>query len=162
MKNYGFYFLGVSILFASGIISSMRAQSVASFGVMGIGPIAPTVAQCPANTANATTPLAALCPVGTAAPYQMYVSYNGGAYAPLVGASGGVTSFNGRSGAVVSAAGDYTAAQVTGSNAVSSVFGRTGAVALQTTDVTPLLSKQACSTSSLNNAGFTASGCTIN
>ena len=57
--------------------------SAQSFGVSGIGPIAPTVAQCPAGLPS----FALICPVGSGTSYQFYVSFNGGAYIPL-GAQG--------------------------------------------------------------------------
>jgi hypothetical protein len=104
MKNHGMYFVGICILLAAGIVSLLHAQS---YGALGSGPIAPTVANCPAGQ----TGLAMLCPVGSGTTYQMYVSYNGGAYAPLV-AAGAVTSVFGRTGAVVATSGDYSYAQL--------------------------------------------------
>ena len=79
-----------------------------SYGAISIGTIAPTVANCPAGQANA----ASLCVVGTsAAGYAFYVSYNAGTYQLLVPAAtgGGVTSFNGRTGAVTLSDADVTA-----------------------------------------------------
>lgn len=79
MKKFAVLFftflLGVAVL-------RMFAQS---YGAFGVGPIAPTVANCPAGQPGN---YAVLCPVGSSsAGYTMYVSYNGGAYQLLVPAS---------------------------------------------------------------------------
>jgi hypothetical protein len=61
------------------------------------------------------------------------VSRNGGPYTALVA---GVSSFNGRTGAVLPATGDYTYAEISGTPptaAVTSVNGKTGAVVLSAT-----------------------------
>jgi len=78
-----------------------------TYGAISIGTIAPTVASCPPGQANAAT----LCVVGTSTTgYAFYVSYNATAYQLLVPAtSAGVSSFNGRTGAV-----SLTDADVTG------------------------------------------------
>jgi hypothetical protein len=65
----------------------------------------------------------------------LWVSLNGAAYAQITVTSG-VTSFNGRTGAVLPAVGDYTYTQISGtppSAAVTSVNGKTGAVVLSAT-----------------------------
>jgi hypothetical protein len=69
-----------------------------SYGALSFGPIAPTLASCPSGVVTMTT----LCTVGTAAPYTIYVSYNGGAYGALIPAqvAAPVTSVNGKTGAV--------------------------------------------------------------
>jgi hypothetical protein len=105
MKN-ALMFVGIAILVlaASLHIPTVKAQS---YGADGIGPIAPTVSNCPA----ALSGFAMLCPVGSGTSFQLYISYNGGAYAPLVGANV-VTSVFGRTGAVVATAGDYSYAQL--------------------------------------------------
>lgn len=77
-----------------GFVVVGRSQS---YGGLGIAPIAPTVAGCPAGAVST----AMLCPVGSASTYAMYVSYNGGVYQPLVPpAPAGVTSVNGKTGTV--------------------------------------------------------------
>ncbi len=68
--------LVVMALIGQHYLLSVSAQS---FGVSGIGPIAPTVAQCPVGIAS----FAFICPVGSGTSFQIYVSYNGGAYIPL-------------------------------------------------------------------------------
>jgi hypothetical protein len=52
-----------------------------SYSSIGGGPIAPALTNCPLSVAGAW----ALCPVGSGTSYQMYVSYNAGAYVPLGG-----------------------------------------------------------------------------
>ena len=54
-----------------------------SYSSIGGSPIAPTVAGCTLSGTGAWQ----LCPVGSGTSYQMYVSYNGGAY-QLLGATG--------------------------------------------------------------------------
>jgi hypothetical protein len=67
----------------------------------------------------------------------LWVSLNGAVYTQIgVVAVTGVTSFNGRTGAVLSTTGDYTYAQLGGtppSAPVTSVNGKTGAVVLGAT-----------------------------
>lgn len=53
------------------------AVASASYSSLSIGPIAPTVAQCPKAPAGYMT----LCPVGSNSSFETYVSY-GGAYNP--------------------------------------------------------------------------------
>lgn len=68
--------------------------------------------------------------------------------------SAGVTSFNGRTGAVVPVVGDYPASGVTSFN------GRSGAVLPIAGDYAPVQKPSfACSTSSVGNSGLSASGC---
>jgi hypothetical protein len=54
-----------------------------SYSTIGGAPIAPTIAGCTLSGTGAWS----LCPVGSGSSYQMYVSYNGGAY-QLLGATG--------------------------------------------------------------------------
>ena len=75
-----------------------------SYGGMAFGPIAPALSNCPAGI----TGMASLCAVGSGTSYTLYVSYNAGAYAPLIGASNGVASFNGRTGNVLLNKADVT------------------------------------------------------
>lgn len=52
-----------------------------SYGALSFGPIAPTLSSCPAGETNKTS----FCTVGTVSTsYAIYVSYNGGAYQPLI------------------------------------------------------------------------------
>lgn len=70
-----------------------------SYGSIGMSPIAPTVAGCPLSRANEGT----FCMVGASTTgYAVYVSFNAGAYAPLVPAptASAVTSVNGKTGVV--------------------------------------------------------------
>jgi hypothetical protein len=65
----------------------------------------------------------------------LYISLNGAAYAQIA-ATAGVISFNGRTGAVLPATGDYTYAEIAGTpptGSVTSVNGKTGAVVLGAT-----------------------------
>jgi hypothetical protein len=52
-----------------------------SYSALGGSPISPSVSSCPISASGAW----ALCPVGSGTSYQMYVSYNAGAYVPLGG-----------------------------------------------------------------------------
>lgn len=98
----------ITLTILAALIGGMVARHVSaqSYASISLGPIAPTVAQCPAGQPNT----ASLCPVGSGASYSMYVSYNGGAYAVLAGGSqtAGVTTFNGRAGAVTLTKADVT------------------------------------------------------
>ena len=98
-----------------------------SYGALGIGPIAPTVASCPAAQATQAT----LCAVGSGTSFTMYVAYNGGAYAPLTGA----TTISGTAPIVVNGSTVSCPTCVTG-NVVNSFQGRTGNVNLTKADVT--------------------------
>jgi hypothetical protein len=60
-------------------ISRVSSVSAQSFGAIGSGPIAPTVAQCPPSPSNQ----AYLCAVGSGTSYQWYTSFAGGAYVAL-------------------------------------------------------------------------------
>lgn len=81
------------------------------YGGFSIGPIAPTVAQCPPAAAVG----ASYCPVGSGSVFSTYVNYNNLGWNPLVPIAGpsGVTSVNGRSGAVVLTKGDITGTGLT-------------------------------------------------
>jgi hypothetical protein len=118
-----------AILVASWIVTFavvlMFAQSYAG---LSLGPIAPTVSQCPTASATGAT----LCPVGTSTTgYGMYVSYNGAAY-QLLTPAGSVT---GSAPIVVSGTAISCPTCVTGS-VVNSFNTRTGAVTLSDADVT--------------------------
>jgi hypothetical protein len=99
----------ISILAAVALVAAwLYAQSSLS--------IAPgsTLASCPAPSAKALI----FCNVAgdTANPDGAYVSANGGAYFRVSApSSGGVTSFNGRTGVVLPASGDYKYSQLSGS-----------------------------------------------
>lgn len=107
--------------------STVHAQSSPppSYGGFGIGPIAPTVANCPAPAVNQ----AIQCPVGSVATFAMYISYNGLAYQPMIAppAPTGVTSFNGRTGVVTLTKGDVTGTGLSG----TATFSGTSTVTLQ-------------------------------
>ena len=106
------------------VVSNVYAQS---YGAMSYLPIAPAVSNCPPGIANGTT----LCTVGTTSgPYTIYVSYNAGAYQPLIGA--GVT-ITGAAPIVVS--GGAVSCPTCVTSAVTSFNGRTGAVTLSKADV---------------------------
>jgi hypothetical protein len=62
------------ILMVGGFVLWVKASG--SYGALGVGPIAPTVAQCP----KPITGYMRMCPVGASGSYQTYISYNGGAY----------------------------------------------------------------------------------
>jgi hypothetical protein len=89
-------FLGLIVTL---ILCAVLLAHAQSFGAIAFSPIAPAVANCPPGPPTGT----AFCTVGTApSNYQVYVSYAGAAYQPLVPppAAAGVTSFNGRTGVV--------------------------------------------------------------
>ncbi len=70
-----------SIFLAVVIAGFVALAAAQSFGSFAIGPIAPTVAQCPAGLAGQ----AVYCPVGSSTlAYSTYVSYNAGTYSLLV------------------------------------------------------------------------------
>jgi hypothetical protein len=124
-------FAGIAVALVSMFvgISSVRAQSTPSFNPpqWGFGtPIATAVSQCVAPTG----PTGSICPVNTAGVVSYY-GWNGTAWAPMGGASvvGGVTSFNGRTGAVMPQPSDYPPPPAP----VTSVNGKTGAVVLAAT-----------------------------
>lgn len=99
----------------SSVITIAYAQS---YGGVGFAPIAPAVTNCPSGVTNG----AMLCAVGTsAANYALYVSYNAGTYQPLVPAvSGGVTTFNGRTGNVNLTKSDVTSVGLSVATTVTS------------------------------------------
>jgi len=73
-------------LLAVVVIGFVILAAAQSYGGFAIGPIAPTVTQCPPGVAGQ----AVYCPVGSSTlTYSTYVSYNAGAYMPLVPASSG-------------------------------------------------------------------------
>ena len=118
------------------IFLSASLVSSQSFAAFSFSPIGATTGNCPSPVVSSNA--AILCPVGSGSSYQMYVSYNGGAYAPLTGAANGVASWNGRTGVVTPAANDYTYAQL----------------ASKPTTIN-------CGTASHSNTGLVASSCVI-
>lgn len=120
-----------------------------SYGAVSIGPIAPAVANCPAGQSGFAT----LCPVGSGSTYTMYVSYNAAAYQLLVPVSSGVTSFNGRTGAVVPTANDYSYAQLSGLPAT------TGACTGGTLTGTGTITATSSGTVSITLTSATLTGC---
>jgi hypothetical protein len=118
----------LAVAFVYGNLFQIKTVHAQSFG---IGPIVASVSQCPVIPASSGQ--AFLCPVGTTTSGAWYTNWGAG-WVLLVPQSptGGVTSFNGRTGVVVSATGDYSASQIT--NGVVSVFGRTGTVVATTGD----------------------------
>lgn len=102
MKTSQFAVLIVTLVL--GIVLLAYGQS---YGGFGYAPIAPAVSNCPPGQSTYTV----FCTVGSATTgYQIYVSYNAGAYQLLVPANApaGVTSFNGRTGAVTLLKADVT------------------------------------------------------
>jgi len=74
-----------------------------------------TVAGCPASTVAGSAFLCIVVPGGTTQPSLALsvAGFNSGApFAVVAPAAAGVTSFNGRTGAVVSASGDYSYSQL--------------------------------------------------
>lgn len=98
-------FAALLMVLMIGFVGIAVAQS---FGGFAIGPMPPTVAGCPPGVPQQ----AVYCPVGTAAPYATYVSYNAQPYTLLVPppSATGVTSFGNpaRTGAVVLTKADIT------------------------------------------------------
>ena len=89
------------IILAVVITGFVVLAAAQSYGTFGIGPIAPTVAQCPAGAAG----MATYCPVGSSTlAYATYVSYNAGAYTLLVPAPS-TASFTGTDPISVSSSG---------------------------------------------------------
>lgn len=105
------------ILVGSQFPRMVRAQS---FGGFSVGPMPPTVAGCPLGVPQQ----AVYCPVGTAAPYATYVSYNAQPYILLIAppAAVGVTGFGNppRTGNVVLTKTDITQTGVVASVPASS------------------------------------------
>jgi hypothetical protein len=107
----------------------VHAQSI---GFAPLAVMAASASACPPSAAGGWT----ICGYGTATSgYALCVSFNAGACTTLSTGTAGVTSFNGRTGAVVPAAGDYSFAQVSGTATtaqlpavVNSFNGRTGNV----------------------------------
>lgn len=106
------------ILIAAIVLLVVLGGGAQTYGGLGFGTIAPAVASCPAGLAN----MAMLCAVGTSATgYTTYISYNAGAYQLLVPAAApAVTSFNGRTGAVILTDADVAGAGVKVSTTVTS------------------------------------------
>jgi hypothetical protein len=108
------------------IPSPVHAQSI------GVSPIAATASACPLSVSGQWL----ICGYGSASTgYAFCGSFNGGACVPLSSGTVGVTSFNGRTGAVVPTAADYSFAQLSGTATtaqlpalVNSFNGRTGNV----------------------------------
>lgn len=74
-------------------------------------PVATNISQCPTVAAHA----AAVCPVEATPGVISYFLWNGSAWATAT--PSGVASFNGRTGAVVAASGDYAYSQISGTPA---------------------------------------------
>lgn len=118
-----------AILVCWSILAGQSALTVSPAGLLSA---------CPTPSAKALI----FCNVAgdSGNPDGAYVSANGAAYFK-VGASaggGGVTSYNGRTGAVTPQSNDYSYSQLSGKPTTL-----------------------ACTTASHNNGGFSASGCTI-
>lgn len=107
-----------AVLIAVIVLSVITLAYAQSYGGVGFAPIAPAVSNCPAGVTNG----AMLCAVGTSsANYALYVSYNAGTYQPLVpSVSGGVATFNGRTGDVKLTKADVTAIGLAVSTSVTS------------------------------------------
>ena len=111
LSNFAAVTLSIALLLSSAIYAArpVRAQSI------GVSPIATTVSGCQVSQAGQW----AVCGVGTAAPYTLYASFSGGAYQAIGGGSG-VTSFNGRTGAVTLTDADVTGTGLKVSTTVTS------------------------------------------
>jgi hypothetical protein len=92
------------------LVYGVHAQAPATAGLSLNA--ATSLSQCPQPAAGSGMWL--ICPVNATAGGGVYSSINGAAYALLGAGAQGVTSFNGRTGAVVSAAGDYSYPQISG------------------------------------------------
>lgn len=80
-----------------------------SYGKLSIGQISPLVTNCPSPDVGSAT----FCPVGSGTSFQTYVSYNGGAYAPLNQPfTVPVTTVFGRTGDIKAQSGDYNYSQL--------------------------------------------------
>ena len=122
-------------------------KSIGSLGLLLLVAITIAVAFAFGQQFAATTPSGALtaCPAPVSGSNILcsvtdgyYASIAGGTYVKISATAGGVASFNGRSGAVAPAAGDYSYSQLSG---------------LPTT--------LSCTTVSVTNSGLVALGCTI-
>lgn len=122
MKN-----MVIAILAAAGVIGIAGAVAQQFTAQMGTG----ALATCPAPVVGSNI----LCSVTDG----LYSSNNGLAYVKVNVQSGGVQTFNSRTGNVLPTPGDYAYS-----------------------DLRSPPTKIACSTSSQSNTGFTASGCVIN
>ena len=123
------------------VIGSLAILMMSSIG------IAVLVAVAFGQQFAATTPSGALasCPAPVSGSNILcsvtdgyYASVSGASYVKISATAGGVTSFNARSGSIVSATGDYSYSQL--SNPPTTI---------------------SCATISVTNAGLVASGCTI-
>ena len=92
----------------------VASAQAAGANIIMLNPVT-SVASCAWPTGATYTAAMALCPVnsGVASTSGLAFAFNGGTTFTLIGSSSaGVTSFNGRTGAVLPAAGDYTYAQL--------------------------------------------------
>lgn len=125
------------LLFIAIGLSKIITPNPANAQSLGVNPTT-ILSSCPAPQAAWLY----ICQVANdpANPAGAYVTANGAGYFLLqkAGGSGGVASYNGRTGNVVPTTNDYSYSQLSGKPTTIS-----------------------CSTSSQSNSGFTASGCTI-
>lgn len=113
-------------------------KKVAVLGILSIGVLlwaqssTPGLGITSATTGSACVAIAGASVTECAASDGLWIAIGTGAFAKVAtgATSAGVTSFNGRSGAVVSTAGDYTYSQLSGTAPVVSVNGKTGTVTL--------------------------------
>jgi len=116
MKHFSSIFLGLALLFSTALYVA-RPVSAQSSGMPIILGTQAAVSGCAWPTAYATvTNGLALCPLNLTTGPALAIAVNGGAFVaiPMSAAAAGVTSFNGRTGAVVSVAADYSYAQLSG------------------------------------------------
>lgn len=115
-----------------------HAQAAPSGSIILLN-VATSVSGCTWPTGATITQGMAICPINNSGTLSLALAANGGAFAAYPGAQAiGVTSFNGRTGAVVPTANDYTYAQL----------------------ATPP-STQNCTTATQSNIGLVTSGCTF-
>jgi hypothetical protein len=124
IRLIGLTVLLLVIVFTASVVMTAFGQQFAATTPSG------ALTACPAPVSGSNI----LCSVTDG----YYASVAGASYVKISATAGGVASFNGRSGAVAPAAGDYSYSQLSG---------------LPTT--------LSCATVSVTNSGLVASGCTI-
>jgi Collagen triple helix repeat (20 copies) len=144
----------LTVLVPTLVLCSVMIGLAQSYALWSIGPIAPTVANCPAPVSGSVS----YCPVGTtAANYALYVSWNGGAWtAPTPGATGatgpaGPTGPTGATGAT-GPAGPVGATGLAGAAGPQGPAGPVGAAGT-------LPAAFNCTSATITSTGLSLSGC---